>query len=245
MREILRLEYGSRAHGTATEFSDNDTMSIRVESPEFITGLGRVKTTHNSTAEAGERSGVGDTDTTVYPLRKFAELAAHGNPTVLAAFFVDDSDIEYSSPVGERLRGNYGAFISKQAGSRFRGYASSQRLSLTGQRNKKTNRPELVHIHGYDTKFAYHLIRLQIQGIELMENGWINLPMAEDDIDLLMNIRLGKLSKDEVLALSDSLDSGLTMAIESSRIQDEPDRKTINRLMHDIYMETWNDQSYN
>jgi hypothetical protein len=35
---------------------------------------------------------------------------------------------------------------------------------MTGQAGAHTNRPELVAVHGYDTKYAMHALRLGLQG---------------------------------------------------------------------------------
>jgi len=42
-----------------------------------------------------------------------------------------------------------------------------------------TSRPELEAEHGFDAKFAMHMIRLGIQGIEYMESGKTTLPLAD------------------------------------------------------------------
>jgi hypothetical protein len=48
---------------------------------------------------------------------------------------------------------------------------------MTGQPGAHTNRPELVAVHGYDTKYAMHALRLGLQGIELLSTGRITLPV--------------------------------------------------------------------
>lgn len=234
--EILRFEYGSRAHGTGTVDSDHDFMSIVVEDPETVTGIEQLKTDHHSTAGQESRSGPDDTDTTTYPLRTFAKLAAKGNPTVLTAFFVTDFK---SNDYGDLLRNRAHLFLSKEAGSRFLGYAQGQRDALTGKRNKRTNRPELVHKHGYDTKFAYHMIRLQLQGIELMQTGTLVLPLEGMNLGLLKSIREGSIVKDSVLEMSRSLDEDLKKSIGESLLPDTADYPRINKLLHKIHTEVW------
>jgi predicted nucleotidyltransferase len=236
-KTILSLEYGSRAHGTHTVDSDSDIMSIFVEDPGFVTGIDTIDTQASSTAGVSSRSGVGDTDETAYPLRKFAALAAHGNPTVLTAFFVPVY-IEQTF-MGRKLVVNRNLFLSKQAGARFLGYMRGQRDAMTGLKNKRTNRPELIHKFGYDTKFAYHMIRLGMQGIELMNTGRVSLPMIPFQIDELMSIRKGETSREDVLDYSWYLDEKLKSAIDWSDLPDAPDRAKINQLLHEIYMEVW------
>lgn len=234
---ILLTEYGSRAHGTNTEFSDNDYMGIFVEPKEYVTGILHMDTQERKSAVKGERSGVGDQDTTLYPMRKWSALAAKGNPTVLTPLF--KTSHESITGAGKRLIANRDIFLSKECGERFLGYMISQRKAMLGLRNKKTNRPELVHTHGFDSKFAYHMLRLGIQGQELMNTGKLTLPMRAPDIDTLMGVRNGEYTKDEVIDWSYSLEGFLRDTIDSSTLPNHPDIAAINVLLHDIYMEEW------
>jgi hypothetical protein len=49
-------------------------------------------------------------------------------------------------------------------------------LSHEGK-GRDVTRPELVEKHGYDTKFAAHMVRLGYQGVELLETGRFTLPL--------------------------------------------------------------------
>lgn len=239
MTELLLLsgEYGSRAYGTNTVESDRDVVRVFVEKPKYITGTYSQKVAQYSTAEEGQRSTRVDEDTAEYGLQKFAALCAQGNPSVLAVLFLGGYD--YMSDLGEKLIHHRSLFVSKDSGKRFGGYMVSQRMAMTGERNKRTNRPELVHTYGYDTKFAYHVIRLGMLGNELMNTGKIKLPMRDEDVEILMKIRAGKYSKDEVLEMSKKLETELDQAIKESILPDHADRDAISKLMHEIYMEAW------
>ena len=50
---------------------------------------------------------------------------------------------------------------------------------MTGEPGAHTNRPELVAVHGYDTKYAMHALRLGLQGVELLTTGRITLPVPD------------------------------------------------------------------
>lgn len=236
MQTIVTAEYGSRAIGVATEDSDHDLMSVFIEAPEYILGIETIDTDASSTAPAGARSTRDDTDTTRYPLRKWAQLAAIGNPTVLSLLFLDPIE---STEHWELLKGIRVAFISREAGRRFRGYSLGQRQAIVGARNKRTNRPELIHKHGYDTKFAYHMVRTAMQGIELMTTGALRLPMAPSDLEILRSIRTGSITKDSVLDLASDLDDDLAVAIERTEASDQPDRSLINDTLRRIYLDSW------
>jgi predicted nucleotidyltransferase len=236
-KTILLCEYGSTAHGTNTPDSDRDHMGIYIESVDAVLGLNNEDTRHSSTAAKGSRSAAADIDTTLYPLRKWATLAARGNPTVLTPLFVNEH-ISITDD-GRTLLRERGLFITAEAGHRFLGYMRSQRDAMTGMRNKRTNRPELVHTHGYDTKFAYHMIRLGMLGIELMQTGRMVLPMSGGERATLMEIRAGKITKDEVLDYSRQLEGVLERAIETTDLAAHPNIRRINELLIELQVNAW------
>jgi uncharacterized protein len=239
MNIILEGEYGSRAHGTHTIDSDRDVMGVFVEPRDYVTGIFTMDTQERKSAVRGERSTAADTDGVYYPLRKWAALAAKGNPTVLTLLFLPDQFYTNWKPTGQYLLDDKKLFLSKQVGERFLGYMISQRNAMLGLRNKKTNRPELVHTHGFDTKFAGHMIRLGLQGIEMMERGFIDLPMWEPNRNLILDIRAGKFTKEKVLDISNRIETDLRAAIGRTKLPDEPDYGRINQLLHEIYEEEW------
>lgn len=232
---IMLFEYGSTAQGTNNEDSDLDLMGIVVEPKNQVIGLTQWEQVQIKTALPGQRSGADDTDKTIYSLRKWARLAARGNPTVLAALFVPEYEI--LTHLGEALLENRELFISKEAGHRHLGYMRSQREAMTGMRNKRTNRPELVHKFGYDSKFAGHMIRLGIQGFELMNSGKITMPMPE--AQTILDIRAGKMTKEEVLELSEHIESALVKEIELSGLPEKTDPAKLDELLINLHEMAW------
>jgi hypothetical protein len=65
-------------------------------------------------------------------------------------------------------------------------------------------------VHGYDTKYAMHALRLGLQGVELLSTGRITLPGPEPDRTYLRSIRRGERPLDEVVAaIADAEERGL------------------------------------
>jgi len=91
---------------------------------------------------------------------------------------------------------------------------------LRGQRN--VNRPELVEAHGYDTKYAGHIIRLGFQGIEYVTTTELTLPMPDTERERVRAVREGRLSEHEALALAESVEASLKEAIDKSPLPDHP-----------------------
>ena len=236
---ILLSQVGSGLHGVATDGDDRDEMGICIEPPECVIGLKRFEQYEFRTQPVGHRSGAGDLDKTIYSLRKYATLAATGNPTVLMILFAPESELVTTHWPGRDLRERRDMFLSKEAGSRFMGYLNRQRARMLGELSQRTNRPELVEKHGYDTKFAYHALRLAIQGSELMEYGIITLPMKENDRQYLLNVRNGLIAKKDVLEGLAEINHELICATTHSHLPDHPDYDKINEWLVQTHLDWW------
>jgi hypothetical protein len=77
--------------------------------------------------------------------------------------FVPDDEVVHRNEVGTELVANAHRFVSRYAAERFLGYLRAQKAAMLGQAGAHTNRPELVAVHGYDTKHAMHALRLGLQ----------------------------------------------------------------------------------
>jgi predicted nucleotidyltransferase len=250
---ILRGTVGSTVHGLHLEGADDrDEMAVAVEPPEFLIGLARAKFDFDSgfqqgyehqverTKKEGEKSGPGDLDRTTYSLRKWMRLACDGNPTVLMLMFVPYDDCDVLTERGAQLREMHGRIISKQCGPKYLGYLNSQKMRLLGLKGQKNvKRPELEEAFGFDTKYAMHVLRLAIQGIEIMETGRLTLPMARDARTLVRSVREGKLSKGEALDAIEHYEQELVAAVAKCKLPDHPDWPFVNRWLVGTYRETW------
>jgi hypothetical protein len=238
---ILRSQVGSGVHGTAIDGQDDrDEMGICIEPPEYVVGLERFEQYIFRTKPEGARSGPGDLDLTIYSLRKWMRLALDGNPTVLLPLFVPAEEVVAINDAGRDLRSRPELVVSRLAGQRFLGYLRSQRDSLLGLRaGRHTNRPELEAIHGFDTKFAMHMVRLGVQGVELLETGRITVPIPEPWLTWLRDLRVGKHTKQEALAAASELEQRLEQLCETSPLSPTPPRDEANAWLIAAYLESW------
>ena len=254
---ILRTQVGSGVHGTSISGQDDrDEMGVCLEPPEFVTGLARVPsgapgqgrvvfeqyerhTVWDQPGGIANRSGAGDLDVIIYTARKWARLALNGNPTVLLVLFTPDEEVVFRNLAGAELVANAHRFVSRLAADRFLGYLTSQRKAMTGETGAHTNRPELVAVHGYDTKFAMHALRVGVQGIELLSTGRITLPVPEPDRAYLRSIRRGEVALAEVLAAIDAVQARLIGLHESSAVPEQPDRAWVDAWLHRCHLEYW------
>jgi hypothetical protein len=243
---ILRTQVGSGVHGTAIEGTDDrDEMGVCVEPPEFVIGLRRFEQYIHRSAE--ERTGVlntpsgpGDLDLVVYSLKKWLRLALQGNPTVLLPLFAPEHEIVSVTDLGRDLRDNADMIVSRLAGRRFIGYLHSQRRRMVdGTVAKRVNRPELVARHGYDTKYASHMVRLGVQGVELLETGRITLPMPEPWLTWIRDLRQGRHAQQEAMDAAESLEARLEELIASSELPERPDHARADKWLVEAYESVW------
>lgn len=237
---VLRTQVGSGLHGVTIEGTDDrDEMGVCIEPPEYVIGLKRFEQYQWRTQPEGVRSGAGDLDLVIYSLRKWAGLAAQGNPTVLMLLFVPEVEIVSIDWPGRELQQNPDMFLSKDCGRRFIGYLDAQRDRMLGLRSQRTNRPELVDVYGFDTKFAYHAVRLGLQGCELLTTGRINLPMLAPHRHWLRDLRLGLHTKDEALERINDLRDDLVRCTDSADLPDKPDYDRLNAWLIATYEHWW------
>jgi hypothetical protein len=111
-------------------------MGVFVETQASTIGLKTRDHYVTRTAEDGERSQAGDTDLTIYSLRKWARLALSGNPSVILLLFAPPDKVVKNSHLGSELRANARWFGSKRAGHAFLGYMEQQRQRMVGQRGR-------------------------------------------------------------------------------------------------------------
>jgi predicted nucleotidyltransferase len=232
---LLLFEGGSKLHGAKLEGTDDaDWYGLYVEPAEIALGL--EESEHFVYTTGGKRGGNGpqDVDLTLYGLRKWARLACKGNPSVLHFFFAKP---RFADPLWLRLRENRSLFFSRNHVEQFLGYAASQLKRLRNERSKDVNRPELEVAHGYDTKFAMHLIRLLGEAKEFVESGEITLPRP--NAAELIEIRLGKYGLSELIDWAGRLQQEASEARDRSLLPETVDKQAVSRLISGIYREFW------
>jgi predicted nucleotidyltransferase len=237
-RLIHALVGGSQLHGVKLEGTDDhDIYGIYIETPQscfwdefphFVT----------STAPQFERNKAGDVDVICYSLRRFARLAAAGNPTILHMLCTPagGDELFWGQVIASRK-----LFLAKSHAQKYRGYADAQLRRMTGERGrgKHGQRPELEQKYGYDVKAAMHVLRLLHEGIEFVSRGWVTLPRPEPEKSKLLAVRRGEWSADRVIVEANRLFADLDAAVEHSPLPERVDLDAIGRLVTQIYLEAW------
>jgi hypothetical protein len=241
-RTILEAVVGSTVHGTSVKdgLEDLDLMAVMLEDQKTFAGFNATDTWVSRTKPMGVRSEAGDVDWVGYGLRKYLNLALKGNPSILLLLFVPASAIQETTVCGEELRALAPDIVSKAAYMPFRGYMRQQHerlLGLRGQRN--VTRPELVEAHGYDTKYSAHVVRLGLQGEELLLTGRLSLPMQDEQRELCVKIRTGGFSLAEVSTVIIDAERRLDAAFLASPLPERPNTAKVEQWMLDAYLTYW------
>jgi hypothetical protein len=243
---ILRTQVGSGVHGTAIAGTDDrDEMGMCVEPREYMIGMSQFeqyifRSATERTGDPNEPSRAGDLDLVVYSLRKWLRLALQGNPSVLIPLFVPDDEVVTITELGRDLRAQPDLIVSREAGHRFVGYLRSQRTRmLEGKVTGRVSRPELIAEFGFDTKYAGHMVRLGLQGVELLETGRITLPIPEPSRSWIRDLRQGKHTQQEAIAAAKFLEARLLQLIDGADLPPRPDYARANRWLIGAYESAW------
>jgi hypothetical protein len=79
------------------------------------------------------------------------------NPTMIDSLFVSERCILYSTIVGDIVRENRHYCSPQGAWQKSKGYAYSHKMKT---KKPVVKRKETIKKHGFDVKFAYHVVRL-------------------------------------------------------------------------------------
>ena len=217
-RVIMLAEAGSGLHGVAIEGTDDhDELGTFIPDPINVIGFQRQETFVRRSQPEGKRSQPGDIDLTLHSLTKYVKLLVAGNPTLVQTLFVPpDKRVVWSAQMTE-LRNMAHLLVNRRTAGAYLGYLHEQRQRLIGERGQKgVKRTALVEAHGYDTKYAMHMLRLGHQGVAFINNGKLTLPIPEPIRQELMDVRKGGVT------LLDVLDQANYLAVQLNALRQDP-----------------------
>jgi predicted nucleotidyltransferase len=115
-RKIIYLTYGgSNAYGTNTENSDIDLRGIALKTKKELLGMSNFEQFLNQ-----------ETDTTIYAIDKFFNLALNCNPNIIEMLGTKKEHQFLLTKEMETIMSNSKIFLSRQAIHSFGGYATAQ-----------------------------------------------------------------------------------------------------------------------
>jgi uncharacterized protein len=238
---------GSVAYGVSSDSSDVDVYGWAIPPKEDvfphlrgeIVGFGRQAKQFEQFQEhhildRDALAGRGRTyDITLFGIVKFFRLAMENNPNIIDSLFTPQTCVLHLTKVGNLVRENRRLFLHRGAWPKFKGYAYSQ-LHKLAIKTPQGKRAELVARHGYDTKFAYHVVRLLGEVEQILNEGDIDL---QRDNERLKAIRRGEWTEEQLRRWASEKELQLELAYAESSLQAVPDEARIKVLLIDCLEE--------
>lgn len=166
-------------------------------------------------------------DLTIFNIVQFFNLIFNNNPNMIDLLFVPQRCIVHITQIGNYVRENRKLFLSKHCFQKFKGYAYSQ---IHKMRTKKPigKRKEIIEKHSFDTKFAYHTIRLLNECEQIL---------VEHDLDLERNreqlkaIRSGEWTQNQIIDYFNKKEKDLESLYVNSSLRYSPDEEKIKKIL--------------
>lgn len=98
--------------------------------------------------------------------------------------------------------------------------------------SKATNRKGLMEKYGFDTKYGSHLVRLMLEGQELLETGQLIFPLKESK--LILDIKLGRYTMEEILEMADNFEADIEKCRDKSDLPAKPQFKKVETLCMEL-----------
>jgi uncharacterized protein len=206
---IYRCVVGSRAYGLDVDESDVDRRGIYLPPAHLHWSL------------YGMPEQIEDTDTQecYWELQKFLVLALKANPNILECLYTPL--VEHANATAQELLRGREVFLSKLVYQTYNGYVLSQFRKLEQDLRTKG---ELKWKH------VMHLIRLLLSGITILLEHSVPVEVGEHR-DLLMAIRSGESTWDEVNRWRLELHSKFDKAFERTTLPERPDYEWVNAFL--------------
>jgi predicted nucleotidyltransferase len=170
-----------------------------------------------------------DYDLTVYSIVKFFQLCMECNPNMIDSLFTPEVCVLHSTRVGHLVRENRKLFLHQGVCDKFKGYAYAQVHKMqTKEPEPGGKRAALREKHGFDSKFAYHVVRLLGEAEQLLLEGDLDL---QRNREMLKSIRRGEWTQEQVLGYFEQKRLDLETAKTKSTLPAVPDERAIRGLL--------------
>lgn len=217
---------GSYAYGTNTDRSDLDIRGIAVNSKREIL-LGSDFSVCGNT----------ETDTVIRSFKKACRLLKQGSPSIIELLGCKPEHYFYISPIGQELLSKKDMFLSKRVIKPFLGFSKDQKIQAE---NTLSNYlvTDKDYLKARASKHMLHSVRSLYMLRDILEEKKI-VTFREEEHDLLMNIRSGKMIADDKITdefyeLEDTLRYEIENAIKYTDLPEQPDDEAIDDFIASI-----------
>lgn len=166
-------------------------------------------------------------DLNFYSIIQYFHLCMDCNPNMIDSLYTDRRCVLYTSSIGEIIRDNRDLFLHKGAWHRFKGYAYQQMHKMQSM-NRTGKRAELIEKHGYDVKFAYHIVRLMDEIEQILSDKTLILGRNKEQ---LKSIRRGEWDKNQIIEFFNTKEKQLEDLYHKSDLQHSPNESKIKDVL--------------
>ena len=234
---------GSVASGVSSDSSDYDLYGWAVPPKKLVfahldgelQGFGTQKKRfgqfqqHHVVDESAMGGKGREYDFSIYSIIKYFHLCMGANPNIIDSCFVPSNCVLHSTQIANMVRDKRKLFLSKLAWHKFKGYAYSELHKMTSK-NPTGKRLEIREAHGFDTKFAYHIVRLLSEIEQILTEGDLDL-QEKGRREHMKAIRRGEVSEKEIREWFAIKEKGLEKLYHESKLRDSPDEGAIKQLL--------------
>ncbi len=232
---------GSVAYGVSSDTSDKDIYGwcVPLKDSAFphlsgeISGFGTQQKRFDQYQQhhIKDLDGKHTYDITIYNVIRYCHLCMEMNPNVVDSLFVTQNCVLHCTQIGEMLRENRKIFLNKKAFHTFKGYAYAQLAKIKNKNRESEARKELIEKHGYDTKFAYHLVRLLLEVEQILVEGDLDLQRHREQLKAIRN---GGWAEQQVYDFFNQKESSLEELYHTSTLPYTPNEKAIKQVLLQI-----------
>lgn len=230
---------GSMAYAVSSDSSDMDIYGWCIPPKEIIfphtaghiQGFG----TQASNFEQYQQHHVIDKDVhkeydfNIYSIVKYFQLCMNNNPNMIDSLFTAENMVLHATKLARHIRDNRRGFLHKGSWHTFKGYAYGQMHKMKiNNPDPDSKRYKSIVEHGFDVKFAYHVVRLLNEVEQILNEGDLDLHRNNEQ---LKAIRRGDWSMPQIEDFFRSKEKSLETAYENSKLPHRPDEAFIKRLL--------------
>lgn len=228
---------GSVAYGVSSDTSDCDIYGFCIPPQDMIfphlageiDGFGREKKRFHQYQIHHVQDGEKSYDLSIYSIVRFFHLCMENNPNMINALFTPTNCVLHCTSIGNLVRDNRRMFLHKGCWPKFKGYAYSQMHKMSIKNPEEgSKRYEDIKRHGYDCKFAYHIVRLLDEAEQILTLGDLDLQRSRE---VLKSIRRGEWTEQQIRDYFASKEKDLETVYANSTLPWGPDEDAIKALL--------------
>ena len=230
---------GSTAYGVSSNKSDVDIYGFCIPKKDMlfphlrgeIPGFGKQIKRFDQWQEhhIKDKSADKEYDISIYSIVKYFQLAMENNPNMIDSLFTPDFCVQHISRIGVMVREQRRLFLHKGCWHKFKGYAYSS-LHKCNIKNPKpeSKRYKLIEKHGFDSKYAYHVIRLISEVEQILSEGDLDLQRNREQMKA---VRRGEMTLEDVQQWFSDKEKSLEKLYNESTLRYSPDEEAIRQLL--------------